>query len=268
MTKTVLITGGAGGIGREFCKRFNADGYRIVVFSLLQEELDALGQQLKQQRADVDYRPVQMDLSQPGAAEEIIQWLDREDIELDVLVNNVGFGMMGEHVEQDSQKLERMLTLNNILLSKLCMLVGATMKARSEGKIMNIGSLAGFCPMPFFAAYSASKAFVINLSASLHEELKPYGVQVTCFCPSTTKTAFLDTAESKHQSSSGIREFVSAQIATPEEVAKAGYAALNKGKRYALPGLAVTLQSIWIRMMPLRAMASFVHKKSVKEMEI
>ena len=183
-----------------------------------------------------------------------------------MLVNNVGFGMMGEHVEQDSQKLERMLTLNNILLSKLCMLVGAKMKARGEGKIMNIGSLAGFCPMPFFAAYSASKAFVINLSASLQEELKPYGVQVTCFCPSTTKTAFLDTAESKHQSSSGIREFVSAQIATPEEVAQAGYAALNKGKRYALPGLSVTLQSIWIRMMPLRAMASFVYKKSVKEM--
>ncbi|WP_156497168.1 SDR family oxidoreductase, partial [Alcanivorax sp. HI0083] len=115
--------------------------------------------------------------------------------------------------------------------------------------------------------YSASKAFVINLSASLQEELKPYGVQVTCFCPSTTKTAFLDTAESQHKSSSGIREFVSAHIATPEDVANAGYAALNKGKRYALPGLSVTLQSIWIRMMPLRAMASFVYKKSVKEME-
>ena len=267
MTKTVLITGGAGGIGREFCKLFNADGYRIVVFSLLQEELDALGQQLQSQRPDVDYRPVQMDLSQPGAAEDIAQWLEQEAIELDVLINNVGFGMMGEHVEQDSQKLERMLTLNNILLSKLCMLIGAKMKARGQGKIMNIGSLAGFCPMPFFAAYSASKAFVINLSASLHEELKPYGVQVTCFCPSTTKTAFLDTAASKHKSSSGIREFVSAQIATPEDVAKAGYKALNQGKRYALPSLSVTLQSIWIRMMPLRAIASFVYKKSVKEME-
>jgi len=158
MTKTVLITGGAGGIGREFCKLFNADGYRIIVFSLLQDELDALGHDLKAQRKDVDYRGVQMDLSQPGAAEAIMQWLDQERIELDVLVNNVGFGMMGEHVEQDSKKLERMLTLNNILLSKLCMLVGQTMKARGRGKILNIGSLAGFCPMPFFAAYSASKA--------------------------------------------------------------------------------------------------------------
>ena len=144
------------------------------------------------------------------------------------------------------------------------MLVGARMKARGHGKIMNIGSLAGFCPMPFFAAYSASKAFVINFSASLHEELKPYGVQVTCFCPSTTKTAFLDTAQSKHTSSSGIREFVSAQIATPEDVARAGYAALKRGKRYALPGLSVTLQSLFIRMMPLGAMANLVHKKSVK----
>ena len=267
MTKTVLITGGAGGIGREFCKLFNADDYRIIVFSLLQEELDALGNDLKAQRPDVEYHAVQMDLSQPGAAEAIMQWLDQQQLDVDVLVNNVGFGMMGEHVEQDSQTLERMLTLNNILLSKLCMLVGARMKARGEGKIMNIGSLAGFCPMPFFAAYSASKAFVINFSASLHEELKPYGVQVTCFCPSTTKTAFLDTAESNHKSSSGIREFVSAQIATPEAVAKAGYQALNKGKRYALPGLSVTLQSIWIRIMPLRAMANFVYKQSIKEMK-
>ncbi|WP_348678413.1 SDR family NAD(P)-dependent oxidoreductase [Alcanivorax profundi] len=265
MTKTVLITGGAGGIGREFCKLFNNDGYNIVVFSLLQDELDQLGNDLKAQRNDVVYHGVQMDLSQPDAAERIVQWLDQENITLDVLVNNVGFGMMGEHVEQDTQKLERMLTLNNILLSKLCMLVGAKMKARGQGKIMNIGSLAGFCPMPFFAAYSASKAFVINLSASLQEELKPYGVQVTCFCPSTTKTAFLDTAQSAHKSSSGITQFVSAQIATPEEVAAAGYKALNAGKRYALPGLSVTLQSIWIRMMPLRAMASFVYKQSVNK---
>lgn len=265
MTKTVLITGGAGGIGREFCKLFNQDGYRIVVFSLLQEELDALGDTLKAQRADVDYRAVQMDLSEPDAAERIMAWLAQEKLELDVLINNVGFGMMGEHVEQDSQTLERMLTLNTILLSKLCMLVGAKMKARGAGKIMNIGSLAGFCPMPFFAAYSASKAFVINLSASLHEELKPYGVQVTCFCPSTTKTAFLDTAESQHKSSSGIREFVSAQIATPEDVAKAGYKALNSGKRYALPNLSVTIQSIGIRTLPLGAMANFVYKKSIKE---
>ncbi len=265
MTRTVLVTGGAGGIGREFCKLFNNDGYRIVVFSLQQDELDQLGKDLKDQRSEVDYHGVQMDLSEPDAAERILEWLDQKSIELDVLVNNVGFGMMGEHVEQDSKKLERMLTLNNILLTKLCMLVGNRMKARGTGQIMNIGSLAGFCPMPFFAAYSASKAFVINFSASLHEELKPYAVEVTCFCPTTTRTAFLDTAQSKHQSSTGITKFVSAQIDTPEEVAIAGYKALNEKKVFALPSLAITLQSIWIRTMPLRYMASFVHKKALKE---
>ncbi|EKF73796.1 short-chain dehydrogenase [Alcanivorax hongdengensis A-11-3] len=267
MTKTVLITGGAGGIGREFCKLFNRDGYRIVVFSLLHSELDELAEQLSEQRPDADYHLVQMDLSQPDSAERILAWLDQENIELDVLLNNVGFGMTGEHVAQDTQKLERMLALNNILLSKLCLLLGARMKARGTGQIMNIGSLAGFCPMPFFAAYSASKAFVINFSASLHQELKPYGVQVTCFCPSTTKTAFLDTAQSQHPSSSGITRFVSAQIDTAEDVAIAGYKALNQKKTFALPSLAVTLQSAWIRMMPLRFMAGFVFKKSVKEME-
>ena len=261
--KTILITGAASGLGWALSQQAFALGHRVIMTDMNALQLGARADALaKEDPSRVSFH--RLDVTDSEAITRLVALLREKEAGLDVLINNVGFGMMGEHVEQDSQKLERMLTLNNILLSKLCMLVGQTMKARGRGKILNIGSLAGFCPMPFFAAYSASKAFVINFSASLHEELKPYGVQVTCFCPSTTKTAFLDTAQSKHTSSSGIREFVSAQIATPEDVARAGYAALKRGKRYALPGLSVTLQSLFIRMMPLGAMANLVHKKSVK----
>lgn len=258
MTKTVLITGGAGGIGREFSKLFAQDGYRLVVFDVLDDQLKSLGEELK----GVDYTPVKMDLAQPKSAEQVVAWLAENNVQVDVLLNNVGFGMMGEHVEQDSDKLERMLTLNNILLSKLCMLIGKQMKERRSGHIINIASLAGFCPMTYFAAYSASKAFVINLTASLHQELKAYGVKLTCFCPTTTKTAFLSTAQSAHQTSTGITNFVSAGIQTPDQVAKAGYAAYKKGKLYALPNASLTFQSIMIRTLPLRYMSWFVRWQS------
>ncbi len=259
MSKTVLITGGAGGIGREFCKLFARDGYRVVVFSLLQHELDELGRLLQQQTPGCSYLPVQMDLSAADAASRIHAWLQEQKITLDVLVNNVGFGLFGEHVELDAERLGKMLQINNSLMSQLCVLIGRDMKRRGRGHILNVASLAGFSPMPFFAAYSASKSYVVSFSAALEQELKEFGVGVTCLCPSTTRTQFLDTAQGKHQSSQGITRFVSASIATPASVALAGYDGMNKGKGIVLPTSALTLQSIIIRLLPLRLMAWFVY---------
>lgn len=259
MNKTVLITGGAGGIGREFCKLFARDGYRVVVFSLLQHELDELGQLLQQQTPGCTYVPVQMDLSTPDAASRIHAWLKEQKITLDVLVNNVGFGLFGEHVELDVDRLAKMLVVNNSLMSQLCVLIGNDMKQRGRGNILNVASLAAFAPMPFFAAYSASKSYVLSFSVSLARELREFGVHVTCLCPSTTRTQFLDTAQGKHQSGQGITRFVSASIATPASVALAGYEGMNKGKRIVLPTPALNLQSFIIRVLPLRMMAWFVY---------
>lgn len=167
VSKTVLITGGAGGIGREFSKLFARDGYRVVVFSLLQQELDELGGLLRQENPRCEYLPVQMDLSEPDAAQRIHDWLKAQRINLDVLVNNVGFGLFGEHVEIEVARLGKMLAINNSLLSQLCVLIGGDMKRQGRGNILNVASLAGFAPMPYFAAYSASKAYVLSFSTSL-----------------------------------------------------------------------------------------------------
>lgn len=264
MTKTVLITGGAGGIGREFCKLFARDGYRVIVFSLLQNELDELGQLLRAQTPACDYLPVQMDLSAPDAAARIQAWLRERQISLDVLVNNVGFGLFGEHVELDADRLGKMLTVNNILMSQLCVLIGQDMKQRGRGHILNVASLAGFAPMPFFAAYSASKSYVLSFSASLARELQEFGVHVTCLCPSTTRTQFLDTAQGRHQSGQGITRFVSASIATPASVAQAGYEGMLKKKLIVLPTPGLRLQSVLIRHLPLRVAAWFVYLQAMR----
>lgn len=264
MQKTVLITGGAGGIGREFCQLFARDGYRIVVFSLLQPELDALGLLLRSLYPDCDYLPVQMDLSEPDAALAIEHWLTQKGIEVDVLVNNVGFGLFGEHVELDVKRLGQMLTVNNQLMTQLCMLIGKRMKQRGRGNILNVASLAGFAPMPFFAAYSASKSYVLSFSVSLAQELQEFGVNVTCLCPSTTRTQFLDTAQGQHASGSGITRFVSANIATPASVALAGYEGMLKHRRVVLPTVPLNLQSMLIRVLPPQLTAWFVYQQAKK----
>lgn len=265
MTKTVLITGGAGGIGREFCQLFARDGYAVIVFGLLQQELDDLGSLLQRQVPGSIYMPVQMDLSEPDAALRIHRWLHENAIKLDVLVNNVGFGLFGEHVELDHARIGQMLAVNNTLMTQLCALIGSDMKQRCRGRILNVASLAGFTSMPYFAAYSASKAYVISFSISLARELKDFGVQVTCLCPSTTRTGFLNTAQSRHASSHGITQFVSKSIATPASVAMAGYRGMQQGKLIVLPTLWLRLQSIYLRLVSPRLMAWMVHRESIKE---
>ncbi len=182
MTKTVLITGGAGGIGREFCKLFNSDGYRIVVFSLLQEELDALGQQLKSQRADVDYRPVQMDLSQPGAAEEIIQWLDRENIELDVLVNNAAYQRHRDSL--DDVSIEQWETTFRTNIFGYFYMVKYAVPAMAPGStIINTGSVTGLEGKSRLLDYSSTKGAIHAFTKSLAQSLVEQSIRVNCVAP-------------------------------------------------------------------------------------
>lgn len=262
--KTVVITGGAGGIGRELCKLFARDNYRIVVFSLHQQELDDLAKLLESTKPGTEYLAQAIDLSTADAATRVTDWLNDNNIRTDVLVNNVGFGIFGEHAELEPSRLASMLAVNNSLMTQLCATIGKQMKERRSGQIMNVASLAGFAPMPFFASYAASKSYVISFSVALERELREHGVSVTCLCPSTTKTGFLDTAQTKHGSASGITKFVSAKVAEPKDVALAGYKGLKRKQLIVLPTKTLSLQSMYIRMMPPRIMASIVYAESMK----
>ena len=260
--KTVVITGGAGGIGKEFGKLFAKDGYRVVVFSLLKAELDALDVELRRIAPSAEILLQQMDLAQPDAAEHVVAWCAQHSVEVDVLVNNVGFGLLGEHVELDIGRVQQMLCLNNLLLTKLTLLIGKQMKARGRGHILIVSSMVGFSPAPFFAAYSGTKAYALAFAVAVARELGEYGVSVSCLCPGTTKTKFLDTAQSKIESARGITRFVSAYMVTPDIVAEAGYRGLFAGKLIIVPNAFLKIQAAFLRGTPMRLVSWFVHQRA------
>jgi short-subunit dehydrogenase len=229
--KTVLITGGGSGIGRQFCRLFAEDGYRLVVFSLLQDELDDLAVELKRDFPKVESVLVQQDVAKEGAAEEMLAYCQEHSLAIDVLVNNAGFCVFGDHVSVDGLRLESMLKLNIIGLSQMCRVFGDDMKRRGSGKILNVGSMAGYIPTVGMAAYCASKAYVNNFSAGIAAELADYGVQVSVLCPPATQSKFMATAKGNDETGKAVEKFVSGSMFTAEAVAKAGYKGLFTGKR-------------------------------------
>ncbi|MDX1506129.1 MAG: SDR family NAD(P)-dependent oxidoreductase, partial [Spongiibacter sp.] len=155
-SKTVLVTGGGSGIGRQFVRLFAADGYRLVVFSLVQSELDDLAVELQRDFPTAESVLVQQDVAAEGAAEEMLAYCQQHQLVIDVLVNNAGFCVFGDHVAVDGPRVESMLKLNVIALTQMCRVFGDDMKRRGEGKILNVGSMAGYIPTVGMAAYCAS----------------------------------------------------------------------------------------------------------------
>lgn len=183
-----LITGASAGLGVEFARQLSARGYRLVLAARRKERLEALAKELGNARAVV------IDLSDPGAAGQLISDIDRAGEQVDLLINNAGFGLRGYFAEQDSARLRQMIDLNCGVLAELCRFVLPQMIGRRSGAILNVASTAAFQPGPGMAVYYATKAFVLSLSEALHEEAKPHGVKVTALCPGPTRTEFGDVA--------------------------------------------------------------------------
>ena len=132
------------------------------------------------------------DLSEPSAAQALFDRTQRLGLRVDGLVNNAGFGVVEEHVEIDPERMYRMLQLDVVAVAELCHRYGREMKERRSGRILNIASTAAFQPTPFFAAYGAAKAFVLNFSEALAKEMEDYQVSVSCLAPGPTDTAFFE----------------------------------------------------------------------------
>lgn len=261
---TALITGAAGGIGRALAAQLAAEGYDIFAVDRLGPELEALGDALKSEFPGIVYTAEVMNLAERDAAETLYQVCADRNLKIDCLVNNVGFGKMGEHVLQSPEVMTDMLCLNNLLMTKLCLLFGREMKARGTGRILNVASLVGFSASPFFSAYSGTKAYVIAFSVATARELRPNGVTVSCLCPGTTESNFLDAAEIDDVSAKGMRRFSSAFIAKPATVAKAGVRGLLKDKLVIVPTTFLSLQSFFLRTVPVEWVSGLVHNKIVK----
>jgi short-subunit dehydrogenase len=225
MKKVALITGASAGLGVEFARQLSARGHRLVLIARRKERLESLAKELGNARA------VAIDLSKANAAAKLMTDLKDAGEEVEILVNNAGFGLIGAFAELDAKRQRQMIDLNVGTLTDLCRAVAPQMVKRKSGGILNVASTAAFQPGPRMAVYFATKAFVLSLSEALHEELKPHGVRVTCLCPGPTHTEFGEVA-----GFGGNGLFDRLAMESPE-VVKAGLDGLDRNLAVVVPGL-------------------------------
>lgn len=247
-----LVTGASSGIGREIARQLALKGYTVVCCARSEEALIALSEETAGK-----CRPCPIDLSEQGASQALEAYCSDEALSIEILVNCAGYGAVGHHVRHSPEFLARMCRLNMNTPSELCSLFGKGMRERKRGFILNVSSVAGFMPIPYFANYSASKAFLCSLSDSLHEELRPFGVNVCCLSPGPVRTQFHARSNPNYADDEKSLFSLSA-----EEVARAGLEGLFEGKRSVVPGLANRCM-IWIEhLLPRTFVSRFLALKS------
>lgn len=184
-----LVTGATGGLGIEFCKLLAARGYRLIITGRNTEKLAQIREEIEQ---------VEMalagDLTDPVCLANLIKTLNENGIKLEVLINNAGFGLYGDTLDQDTSANIDLIDLNIRTLTALTLAIAKEMKVRGSGYILNVASIAAFMPCPFLGVYAASKSYVLSFSEALHEELKTSGVHVSVLCPGPVKTGFWQRA--------------------------------------------------------------------------
>jgi len=191
--QTVLITGASSGIGKELSLVFAKNDFNIIVVARREEQLRQLVKEIRDDY-QVNASYIAMDLSKLTSAYELYEKVSRDGLNIDVLVNNAGFGLYADFPNMDIKSEEDMMILNMHTLTKLSRLFGNIMIARKAGHIINISSAAAFQAVPGFSSYAASKAYVLSFSEAIEYELRPYGVNVTTICPGATQSEFAKVA--------------------------------------------------------------------------
>lgn len=191
--KTALVTGASYGIGAAFARRLAADGAHLILTARSQERLDALAAELRQQHG-VRVEVIAADLAQPTAPQVIFAETQRRNLTVDLLVNNAGFGAVGDFGWQPLDRQLEMIQVNVTALVALAHWFVQPMLARRSGAIINVSSTAAFQGVPYFAVYSATKGFILNFSEALWAECQSYGVRVLALCPGSTESNFHELA--------------------------------------------------------------------------
>jgi uncharacterized protein len=251
---TALITGASAGIGRELARLFAADGHDLLLVARRLPELQALCQELEQ-RHRVKARAITCDLSSQGALDALLA--EVRELELDYLVNNAGFGSVGCFAELSPERETAIIELNVTALLRLTREVLPGMLRRRRGRILNIGSTAGFQPGPYMATYYASKAFVNSFSEALAYETRGSGVSVTVSCPGPTVTEF--------GAVSGVDKSRLFQLgaASAVSVARDAYRAMQRGRVMVVHGFMNFLLVQSLRVSPralVRAITALLNR--------
>lgn len=230
--KATLITGASGGIGEAFARRLAVEKHNLVLVARSEDKLAALCDELMLKH-DIMAHYVAVDLTEFQADTRLFEETEKNGLEVDCLINNAGFGSMGDFAKLDLENELQMITLNVMALVALTHRYLTKMRERNEGVIINVSSTASFQPIPFFATYAATKAFVTSFSEAIAEENRLHNIHILNLCPGPTETGFFEAAN--------IGKSVQDQMAqksmqTPEEVVESALKAIDRRKTTKVSG--------------------------------
>ncbi len=240
--KWALITGASAGIGVAFANQLASEGTNLVLTARRQDRLEALGKRLESANG-VRTEALAADLSLSAAPQQIYDFTKRKGIQVDLLINNAGFGQYGELPAVETQRLLDMVQVNCVAVVHLTRLYLEEMVGRKRGDVLILASTASFQAVPYISTYAATKAFDLLFAEGLAEEMKPHGIRVCALCPGSTESEFHAVAG---------QEAFSRKPEPAEQVARRGLEALAKGKSYVISGLGNYLGAQSQRFVPRR----------------
>ncbi|KGN69576.1 MULTISPECIES: SDR family oxidoreductase [unclassified Porphyromonas] len=229
--RRTLITGASGGLGMEIAMLMASNGHHLVLVARNEERLLSLKLYIEQSfgvSADI----VAMDLALVESPRRLYDLVREQGFEIEILVNNAGFGDFAPFCTSDLKKQQEMIALNISAVVELCHLFGQEMVWLKKGRILNVASIAAFQPGPYMSIYYATKAFVLSFSEALATELEGTGVSVTALCPGPIRTGFEARADLL---ASGL--FRNLKVSEPQDVARFGYEAMMRGQVVAIHGV-------------------------------
>jgi short-subunit dehydrogenase len=238
VSKVALITGASAGLGVEFARQLAKRGHRLVLAARRRDRLEALAKELGNARA------VEIDLAAEGATEELIANIEGAGEQIELLINDAGYGLIGRFAELGAKRQRQMIDLNVGTLTDLCRAIAPGMIERKAGGIINVASTAAFQPGPKMAVYFATKAYVLSFTEALHEELKPHGVHVSALCPGPTRTEFGEVA-----GFGGNGMFDRVAMEAPA-VVTAGLDGLDRNRAVVVPGIVNKISAASTRFAP------------------
>ena len=224
---TTLITGASSGIGEAFARKLAARGHNLLLVARSQDKLINLCNELGRARS-IRAEYVAIDLSEPEAPERLFAETNQRDLQVELLINNAGFGSMGDFAKLELAHELKMIDLNVRALVELTHRFLAPMRERKRGAIINVASTAGFQPVPFMGTYAATKAFVLSFSEALWEENRPLGIKVMALCPGVTDTNFFEASRMERSPARTSQ--------TPDQVVDVAMRGLARGKSSAISG--------------------------------
>ena len=244
----VLLTGASSGIGKDMAKVLNKKGYDLVLVARDEERLNSVKTELEKESKGNRIEIISMDLS----VEENCKRLCEAVTDVDILINNAGFGDCGNFAKTDLEKEIKMIKTNIVAYHILMKEYLKEMKKRGTGKILNVASIAGFMPGPLMATYYATKAYVVRLSEAVREELKKEksDVKISVLCPGPVETNFNNVANVKFK----LRE------AKSFDVAKYAIRKMEKGKFYIVPGLDVKIGRLGAKIFPANLVSKVTYR--------